>query len=89
MTTDFLTRLRAARPRPGPGALAAGRLGVATLLAAVRLLGHKSPAFQAIAHLFLGGLLGAGLVAPAGSARPYYALAAGLTAVETCCFFFA
>jgi FtsH-binding integral membrane protein len=35
---------------------------VALLLAITRIAGHKSEAFQAVAHLFVGGLFAAGYV---------------------------
>jgi hypothetical protein len=57
----------------------------ATLLAAVRVAGHRSPAFQAVAHLYVGGLLGAW--AATHRAAPLL-LAAALSAVEIACFFF-
>jgi FtsH-binding integral membrane protein len=35
---------------------------IAFVLAALRVAGHKSEAFQAVAHLFVGGLFAAGWV---------------------------
>lgn len=56
---------------------------VATILAACRVGGLTHEAFQAVAHLFVGGLAGAWLI----SHRPLYAeLFWGLTVVETVCF---
>jgi hypothetical protein len=54
-------------------------------LAALRIAGHKSPAFQAVAHIFVGGLFGAW--AHGGKpARPYLWLAVLLSLVELACF---
>jgi hypothetical protein len=56
---------------------------VATALAILRILGHRSLVFQAVAHLFVGGLVGAWLLS---RARLYLILAASLTVVEVACF---
>jgi hypothetical protein len=55
----------------------------AVILAALRLAGIKAIAFQAIAHVFVGGLLGAYFV---GRDRFYLYLAIGLTAIECLAF---
>lgn len=57
---------------------------VATVaIALLRILGVKDPAFQAIAHLFVGGLAGAWLV----DRNRFYAAAFWLLcAVEVICF---
>jgi uncharacterized membrane protein YfcA len=60
---------------------------IALALAALRLLGHKDAAFQAAAHLFVGGLVGAWLSArPAPRARWYFGLAIALSLVELAAF---
>ncbi len=73
---------------------------IAVVLAAIRIAGHKSPAFQAVAHLFVGGLVSASFiqfdfVETEGRADRFYrpardnfVLAAGLTVVEVVCFLF-
>jgi hypothetical protein len=52
-------------------------------LAMFRMLGYKSQAFQAIAHVFVGGLLGA-LIAAELAICGWLAL--GLSVVEVGCF---
>jgi hypothetical protein len=54
-------------------------------LAAIRIAGHKSPAFQAIAHLWVGGLFGYWLRMRYESGK-YLAMAVGLSLVELACF---
>lgn len=54
-------------------------------VAAARIAGVKHEAFQAIAHLFVGGLIGAWLIDP----RKLYVNAFGsLCLVEVVCFLF-
>jgi hypothetical protein len=72
---------------------------IALVLAALRVAGHTSEAYQAAAHLFVGGLLGAWLVnvackrsrvcrAGRGNefAAFYLGLAIALSIVEVACF---
>jgi hypothetical protein len=64
---------------------------IAVALAALRIAGHKSEAFQAAAHLFVGGLLTAGWVADKSRFWPstwkfYTWLAIALSVVEVACF---
>lgn len=40
----------------------AAKVSIAVALAAIRIMGHKSLAFQATAHLFIGGLIAAAFV---------------------------
>lgn len=68
-------------------------LAVSVAIAAMRVSGHKSEAFQAVAHLFVGGLLGAWLVGRlcrnvvTHSDRLLWAgLALALSVVEVVCF---
>lgn len=58
---------------------------VAVAVVALRILGLKSPSFQAVAHLYVGGLFGAWLEA-GRPARPLLWLALLVTAVEVACF---
>jgi hypothetical protein len=61
-------------------------LGVMTVgIAGLRIAGLKSPAFQASAHLFVGGLFGAWLYG-GKPARPFLWLAVLLSLVELACF---
>ena len=54
-------------------------VGIAVILGALRVLGVKHPAFQAAAHLYVGGLF----TAYAFSRRPLHLLTAlAITAVE-------
>lgn len=55
----------------------------AIAIALLRVMGHKSEAFQAIAHLEVGGLFGAWF---ATRDRGYLGLALALTLVEVICF---
>jgi hypothetical protein len=54
------------------------------LLAVLRVAGIKHPAFQAVAHLWVGFLLGAWA---AGYRLWFLGLAVGLSVVEVVCFF--
>ena len=68
-----------------PGRVASALLCVVALaLAFLRVAGHRSSFFQAVAHLFVGGLFGAWM--HDRTAKPYLYLALGLTAVEVACF---
>lgn len=66
----------------------------ALTLAIGRIAGAKSESFQAIAHLFVGGLLGAFLVSLDDDRRQSFRrhggfclyLACMLVAIEVCCF---
>lgn len=59
----------------------------AAALGALRVAGHTGEAFQAVAHCFVGGLLGAWLaLRPTRAARLPLALAVALSALETACF---
>lgn len=40
----------------------ATKVSIAVALATLRIMGHKSQAFQAVAHLFVGGLFAAAYV---------------------------
>ena len=40
----------------------ATKVSIAVVLAALRIMGHKAQAFQAVAHLFVGGLFAAAYV---------------------------
>lgn len=56
---------------------------IAAGLGILRILGYVGAAFQAVAHLYVGGLFGAYFAAP----RPLYlALALALATLETACF---
>ncbi len=57
---------------------------MAVALGALRVLGMKHIAFQAVAHLYVGGLLGAWWV---GRDRWLLWIAVGLSVVEVVCFF--
>lgn len=57
-------------------------LAAAVALSALRIGGNVSPAFQAVAHVYVGGLIGAWL---AGQGRGYFWLAAALSALEVGC----
>jgi hypothetical protein len=65
---------------------------IAIALAAIRIAGHKSEAFQAVAHLFIGWLIGAGVYQRAtwtegrSVAMQKIWLAIGLSVVEVICF---
>lgn len=61
-------------------------VAVSTLLACLRISGHKSEPFQAVAHLFVGGLLGSWLVGRKAQSLQL-ALAAVLSLIELACFF--
>ncbi len=66
--------------------LACVLIGVsAVALAGIRILGDRSSAFQAVAHLFVGGLFGAWLEG-GRSARPLLWTALLLSVVELACF---
>lgn len=56
---------------------------IAVALGVLRVMGHKSEAFQAVAHLYVGGLFGAFF---AGRVRLYLYLAIGLSLTEAACF---
>jgi hypothetical protein len=58
---------------------------IALVLGTLRVLGHKSQAFQAIAHLFVGGLFGAWM---AGHNTVFITVAVLLSIVELLCFLF-
>lgn len=61
---------------------------ISGLLGVARLMGAKSIAFQAIAHVFVGGLFGAGFVAGDNEQRWFYlGLAIGLSVLEVFAFF--
>lgn len=57
---------------------------IAVLLSLLRATGHKSQSFQAAAHLFVGGLLGAYFD---GWNTGFLIIAVVLTVVEIVCFF--
>jgi hypothetical protein len=64
---------------------------IAVALAALRIAGHKSEAFQAVAHLFVGGLLTYGWEVDKSRFHPKTWelsawLAVSLSAVEVACF---
>lgn len=66
---------------------------IALTLAIVRIAGHKSPAFQAVSHIFVGWLMGAGIYQYRSTwteggeeAMKKIWLAIGLSVVETACF---
>lgn len=59
-------------------------LAFAVVLAILRATGHKSEAFQAVAHLYEGGLFAAYVW---GGDRFYLDLFVGLAIIETLCFF--
>ena len=76
-------------------------IAVAFLLAAIRIAGHKSEAYQAVAHLFVGGLFVAGWGWAVAFGRSiwnrddcpdvdatavYFILAVALSVVELLCF---
>jgi len=66
-------------------------IAIALLLAGIRIAGHKSPSFQAVAHLFVGGCLGVWL-APLGTSwldwkSMWLWLAIALSVIEVICFF--
>lgn len=63
--------------------------GLATALAALRVGGETSPAFQAAAHLFVGGAFTAGWKGWSWETllSKYFAQGVALTVVETACFF--
>jgi hypothetical protein len=73
------------------------RILIAVALAALRVSGHKSEAFQAVAHLFIGWLLAAWWYSPvsyegSGKAREYdrssgldLALVIVLSVIEVAC----
>lgn len=57
---------------------------ITILLCFLRIIGEKSPSFQASAHLFVGGLIGAYAVRH----NPWWiALSIVLCVVEVACFF--
>lgn len=56
---------------------------VSLLIAALRVGGIHTPAYQAVAHLWVAGLIGYGI---ATGDRPVYALAAFLCVVEVVVF---
>ena len=56
---------------------------ISVLLAAIRTVGVKHEVFQAVAHLWVGGLLGAWM---ASQSRFYLRLALALSAIEVVCF---
>jgi hypothetical protein len=67
------------------------RITIAIALAALRVGGHRSEAFQATAHLFVGGLLAYGWSVdksrlPPSTWQLSAWLAVLLTAVEVACF---
>ncbi len=62
-----------------------GLMVASTAIAVIRIYGHRSIAFQAVAHLFVGGLVGAAVVRPLGW-RMYALLAGALSAIEAMCF---
>lgn len=58
-------------------------------IAAIRIAGHKSEAFQAVAHLWVGGLSGAylaGRLEGPNRMRLCGALVVALSMVEVACF---
>ena len=57
--------------------------GVAVVLGALRVVGFKSPAYQAVAHLFVGFLIGGAVMTGGGL---YAVLAVGLSVVEVAVF---
>lgn len=57
----------------------------AAVLAGLRIAGHKSEVFQAVAHLYTGGLVG-GYFGSGRKDKVCLALAVGLSVVETICF---
>jgi hypothetical protein len=60
---------------------------IALALVALRLLGHKDQAFQAAAHLFVGGLFAAWWTTrPAPASRWNLGLAVALSLVEVAAF---
>ncbi len=66
---------------------------VAVILAGIRIAGHKSQSFQAAAHLFVGGLLGAAIseLCRGGDGWKFgaaneLAVAIALSIVEVACF---
>ena len=59
-------------------------IAVSIALIALCAAGIKHEAFQAIAHLWVGGLLGAWLAA---AGREFLWLAVGLSIAEVVCFF--
>lgn len=58
---------------------------LSAMFGAVRMTGDKSIIFQALAHVYVGGLFGAGLVSK-DRKRLYLGLAIGLTVLEVICF---
>ena len=70
-------------------------IAAAVMLAAIRIAGHKSEAFQAVAHLFVGGLFGASYVwrldktfTGDDKSFGYLLVAVSLSVVELICFLF-
>jgi len=62
---------------------------IAVVLAALRLMGHKDQAFQAAAHLFVGGLFVAWFLGrPPAQARWNLAIAVVLSVIELAAFLF-
>lgn len=59
-------------------------LAVAVVLALLRMAGYASEFFQAIAHVFVGGLFAAWIADRRN--RKYLYLGIGLTVVEVGCF---
>lgn len=78
------------RPRPGEGLTVPFFLLLfAVAVGLLRVVGVKAIAFQAVAHLYVGGLIGAAVVAPNRRARwGCAALAFALSVLETICFFY-
>lgn len=62
-------------------------LGIAIATGLLRVVGLKAVAYQAVAHLFVGGLFGGAIACQTRSRWLYLALAVGLTVLETVCFF--
>ncbi|QJW98722.1 hypothetical protein [Frigoriglobus tundricola] len=58
----------------------------AVALGAARVRGARSRAYQAAAHLFVGGLVGAALVSAPPALCRYAGPAAALSALEVLCF---
>ncbi len=60
---------------------------IAIILAAIRIGGVTHIAYQAAAHLFVGGLIAAGVVKGRRAGRYEIALAVALSVVEVLVFF--
>ncbi len=61
---------------------------IAAIIGGMRVEGFKDIAFQAVAHLFVGAMIGSAAVGSGMNRKIYIGIAVGLSITEIICFLF-